>query len=217
MTATPTVVYPPIHPSDITLRVLVRYPVPRGHSVSDVLHHFRSAEWIHTISKLVVPHLKSRVDPAFLAQLPSADHLIDDDAVREDCVICLHGMTRETTNVVLPCGHVFHSSCIAGWLHIRNECPHCRTLLASQYSGRYSFRLVATKLELTELRDLAIPDSALLDVAVGGKVLRALVDVILGPVVHDVGGPRMFSCEMKTGLTLLPIEPIPSDDAKYHP
>ncbi|XP_043710191.1 E3 ubiquitin-protein ligase RNF181-like [Telopea speciosissima] len=31
----------------------------------------------------------------------------------------------------MPCGHVFHSSCISAWVSLRRSCPLCRYLLLS--------------------------------------------------------------------------------------
>jgi hypothetical protein len=43
--------------------------------------------------------------------------------VDHECPICLDDDTGGVW-VQLPCGHCFHASCIASWLH--SECPMCR-------------------------------------------------------------------------------------------
>ena len=43
----------------------------------------------------------------------------------EECCICLDNAV-EIPWVLLPCGHMFHSSCITQWLITRETCPVCR-------------------------------------------------------------------------------------------
>ena len=44
---------------------------------------------------------------------------------RNTCSVCLSDLRRENA-VTLPCGHVFHESCISTWLARRPTCPECR-------------------------------------------------------------------------------------------
>lgn len=54
------------------------------------------------------------------------------------CSICLAEISNDQSIVVLPCanGHIFHSSCLAGWLEIAQSCPLCRQGLKRRISGR---------------------------------------------------------------------------------
>lgn len=43
----------------------------------------------------------------------------------EECCICLD-MDNTSEWSILPCGHKFHSSCVATWIHSNQTCPVCR-------------------------------------------------------------------------------------------
>lgn len=46
------------------------------------------------------------------------------------CVICITGLEAHEGGVRLPCGHLFHESCVAEWLRRNSSCPHCRARLS---------------------------------------------------------------------------------------
>ena len=43
-----------------------------------------------------------------------------------DCSICLNSITPEEMIYDIPCGHVFHQSCLSKWLDRQPSCPLCR-------------------------------------------------------------------------------------------
>lgn len=47
-------------------------------------------------------------------------------AANGDCAICLDSML---TACKLPCGHLYHNSCLRSWLEQDNSCPTCSTSL----------------------------------------------------------------------------------------
>ena len=51
----------------------------------------------------------------------------EEDLTEEEdrCSICL-APNAEAPRVRIPCQHVFHSTCLMNWLHIRGGCPICR-------------------------------------------------------------------------------------------
>mmetsp|Transcript_89878 Transcript_89878/g.159915 ORF Transcript_89878/g.159915 Transcript_89878/m.159915 type:complete len:447 (+) Transcript_89878:91-1431(+) len=46
---------------------------------------------------------------------------------QEQCMVCLSDFDAEDKVRRLPCGHVFHSSCIDEWLRRCTDCPICKT------------------------------------------------------------------------------------------
>ncbi|XP_051741260.1 autocrine motility factor receptor a [Ctenopharyngodon idella] len=54
-------------------------------------------------------------------------------ANNDDCAICWDSMT---TARKLPCGHLFHNSCLRSWLEQDTSCPTCRMSLNISEGGR---------------------------------------------------------------------------------
>ncbi|CAL4990028.1 unnamed protein product [Urochloa decumbens] len=49
----------------------------------------------------------------------------------EVCAICKDDLPIAAAARKLPCGHLYHSSCILPWLEVHNSCPICRSRLPS--------------------------------------------------------------------------------------
>ncbi|XP_028751425.1 E3 ubiquitin-protein ligase RNF181-like [Neltuma alba] len=68
---------------------------------------------------------------SFVATLPAVQHM-DGDAV---CSVCMQGFDQRSNldsddgnkQIQIPCGHVYHSGCIAAWISRSNSCPLCRS------------------------------------------------------------------------------------------
>ena len=72
-----------------------------------------------------------RIDTAFLGQLERSDSgtAISHNAT---CAICLEDFNKNDIAQELPCKHMFHKECLAGWLATRHRtCPTCRNLINS--------------------------------------------------------------------------------------
>lgn len=66
-----------------------------------------------------VPFDASRfADGAAPGSLPSA------------CPVCLEAFSEQRAITGTPCGHVFHTDCLGGWLQVARSCPLCRLDLA---------------------------------------------------------------------------------------
>ncbi|KAA0035774.1 E3 ubiquitin-protein ligase RNF181-like protein [Cucumis melo var. makuwa] len=69
------------------------------------------------------PALKRGVGKARGERLKSEEKVED----LGDCSICLDELSCEKREVIrIPCGHVYHESCIFKWLKNHNSCPLCR-------------------------------------------------------------------------------------------
>jgi len=45
---------------------------------------------------------------------------------KKQCLICLERFIKGQDCIILPCLHIFHSSCIKKWISIKNFCPLCK-------------------------------------------------------------------------------------------
>jgi hypothetical protein len=49
----------------------------------------------------------------------------------DECTVCLCPVARTRQSQALPCGHLFHKSCISRWTQVGTEtCPTCRLDIA---------------------------------------------------------------------------------------
>ncbi|GIY74209.1 e3 ubiquitin-protein ligase AMFR [Caerostris extrusa] len=55
------------------------------------------------------------------------------EANSDDCAIC---WDRLESARKLPCGHLFHTSCLHSWLEQVTNCPTCRTSLVPKPNTR---------------------------------------------------------------------------------
>lgn len=46
---------------------------------------------------------------------------------REECNICMGGMSQGHLLKMLPCMHKFHKTCLCLWLKRQKQCPLCQT------------------------------------------------------------------------------------------
>jgi hypothetical protein len=50
----------------------------------------------------------------------------DEDGVPQSCPICMEPFGKDKEVRVTPCKHLFHGTCISGWLNVSCCCPICR-------------------------------------------------------------------------------------------
>ncbi|KAK4373005.1 hypothetical protein RND71_008389 [Anisodus tanguticus] len=67
------------------------------------------------------------------AELPEPLPVTSDDHIEMPtvsavgfCAICMEEFQAEVGAKQVPCGHLFHSSCLTNWLSLRKSCPLCR-------------------------------------------------------------------------------------------
>ncbi|QCD85241.1 E3 ubiquitin-protein ligase RING1-like [Vigna unguiculata] len=62
---------------------------------------------------------------SYVSKLPTVNEVKRDEV----CAVCMERFSRrneEGEKKRVPCGHVYHSSCITIWLEHCNSCPLCR-------------------------------------------------------------------------------------------
>ncbi|KAK3024899.1 hypothetical protein RJ639_043215 [Escallonia herrerae] len=42
------------------------------------------------------------------------------------CTVCMEGFNSCTGGKQVPCGHMYHETCITRWLSLHDSCPLCR-------------------------------------------------------------------------------------------
>lgn len=57
----------------------------------------------------------------------------DENDCSVKCLVCQFAYEQEETLKRLPCGHVFHSVCVAQWLKDNDICPYCRQTIVDKY------------------------------------------------------------------------------------
>ncbi|KMZ56885.1 hypothetical protein ZOSMA_8G00290 [Zostera marina] len=68
---------------------------------------------------------------ASVTAVVSLDSVYCEGDGKEWCVVCREKMVKWRDVCGMPCGHLFHWSCILPWLRRRNTCPCCRFELPS--------------------------------------------------------------------------------------
>ncbi|XP_022946863.1 E3 ubiquitin-protein ligase RING1-like [Cucurbita moschata] len=76
----------------------------------------------------------SGADDFGCCQISASDSLVADlpTVVADVCAVCLEDFRPDEDGKQIPCGHVYHESCISSWLAVANCCPLCRCLIAGQ-------------------------------------------------------------------------------------
>ena len=85
----------------------------------------------------LIERLRNRDNPTdqeILNELPETK--IEDvnklDPEKKNCVICLEDFKNGDKATVLPCIHLFHTTCIQNWLKTQNSCPICKFKLTGE-------------------------------------------------------------------------------------
>ncbi|XP_021895870.1 E3 ubiquitin-protein ligase CIP8-like [Carica papaya] len=52
------------------------------------------------------------------------------------CTVCMERVDSGVSAKKIPCGHVYHASCIATWLSHCNSCPLCRRQIIISAAGK---------------------------------------------------------------------------------
>ena len=64
------------------------------------------------------------------------------------CSVCLAEISKDQDTTLIPCGHMFHDSCILKWLDMHNSCPVCRYELPSD-NADYERQIISSQRNTT--------------------------------------------------------------------
>ena len=69
----------------------------------------------------------------------------------QECPICLGEMTKEVASV--PCGHIYHKTCIEQSLAMHKKCPVCRADTVKDQVRKIHFNIedITENIEATQL------------------------------------------------------------------
>lgn len=94
----------------------------------DRMAHSRSG--IHSIDKVAYSQVKTGRSSCCKSEEVKEEEADAESAhEKEACAICLVDMSGEDEVKPLPCGHVFHASCIDVWGRKSNVCPLCKAII----------------------------------------------------------------------------------------
>ena len=100
------------------------------------------------------------------------------------CVICQEQCLESSENST-PCGHVFHTGCLLGWLKSNNTCPCCRASLYDKPESP-SLENIEGIVEIAIRRYLEVGPSDTENVSVAPSVLYNVGDDIGRLVAEDI-------------------------------
>lgn len=69
-----------------------------------------------------------------LNYMPPTDHTTSSSTILDveySCMVCMESFHYSGGGEQIPCGHVYHASCIAAWLSICDSCPLCRRRISA--------------------------------------------------------------------------------------
>ncbi|KAL4136973.1 hypothetical protein KRP22_000591 [Phytophthora ramorum] len=189
---------------DLAIRVNVRYAAPANSQIKDALLLFKSARWVHSIIRYIIPQLNS-VSPAAMHLMETlkskpADVRQQQDGERAVCVVCMEALTSPCAE--LPsCCHQFHERCIEPWLKMHSTCPTCRHQLPTDAYTSYSVYAINTTIVLQQSQS-SMPAAELLELSASNQVIRAIVNARVR---------RNAAATSASGVALMPHGSLSSD------
>ncbi|KAF1789307.1 Zinc finger, RING/FYVE/PHD-type [Phytophthora cactorum] len=163
---------------DLAIRVNVRYAAPANSQIKDALLLFKSARWVHSIIRYIIPQLNS-VSPA-------AMHLMETLKAAQPT----YGNSKMESALTSPCAelptccHQFHERCIEPWLKMHSTCPTCRHQLPTDAYTSYSVYAINTTIVLQQSQS-SMPAAELLELSASNQVIRAIVNARTEPPVMN--------------------------------
>lgn len=157
---------------DLAIRVNVRYAAPADSQIKDALRMFKSARWVQSIIRYIMPQLNS-VSPAAVRVLEDLKRELRAAPAGASCVVCMDEFDAPCAQ--LPCGHQFHPRCIEPWLKMHSTCPTCRDQLPTDAYANYSVYAINTTIILQQDQAQLAPNE-LLELSASNQIIRAIVN-----------------------------------------
>ncbi|CAH0477778.1 unnamed protein product [Peronospora belbahrii] len=163
---------------DLAIRVNVRYAAPANSQIKDALLLFKSARWVHSIIRHIIPQLNS-VSPASMRLMETIRSNMADVRQQQDeecavCVVCMEMLSSPCAELPTCC-HQFHKRCIEPWLKMHSTCPTCRNQLPTDTYTSYSVYAINTTIVLQQSQS-CLPAAELLELSASNQVIRAIVN-----------------------------------------
>ena len=134
-----------VNPSRVVRRII---PIPNG---TIILHHFNSNESRSistfnlsnnflvngfTLQELIAMARRINNPVSQEISIELSETKINDvsklDQDKKECTICLEDFKNGDKTTVLPCIHLYHTSCIKNWFRTHNDCPICKFKLTRE-------------------------------------------------------------------------------------
>ncbi|OWZ15706.1 hypothetical protein PHMEG_00010600 [Phytophthora megakarya] len=191
---------------DLAIRVNVRYAAPANSQIKDALVLFKSARWVHSIIRYIIPQLNS-VSPAAMHLLETLKNN-PTDARQEDsavCVVCMETLTSPCAELPTCC-HQFHERCIEPWLKMHSTCPTCRHQLPTDAYTSYSVYAINTTIVLQQSQS-SMPAAELLELSASNQVIRAIVNARVRRNVASTSAAGVVRGSLSTQVPIFQTEP----------
>jgi hypothetical protein len=133
-----------------------------------------------------------------IASLPivriTADDLLEE--TNKECVVCLDDQRLGNMACKLPCGHLFHKTCVSEWLQKKCTCPVCRYELETSdpvYEAQRQKRMKSRKLRMRmdELKAKSISQ------------LRSIASQFQVNISHCIDKTEIVDCLIKADCIII--------------
>lgn len=130
-----------------------------GNSISSQFEQDFMGQYRHQTTATPSSNKPPPASSRAMTNLPNVQVTADDllEETNKECAICLEEQEIGHTACKLPCGHLFHRTCILSWLEKQCTCPTCRFELEtadSAYETQRAERMKSRKqrIRIDELR-----------------------------------------------------------------
>ncbi|KAL5572563.1 hypothetical protein UlMin_022160 [Ulmus minor] len=88
----------------------------------DEVLNFSYTNYDHTVESTATTKAESDDQSSIVNCMPSVV-----TTTLDSCAVCMESFLSGESGKRVPCGHVYHATCITAWLAVCNSCPLCRS------------------------------------------------------------------------------------------